>query len=164
MVFPTLAHEVIDNRIKRPILLLLEQHCYWSVLVLGYSAIDTMAFLNLPAEKTDVMRSDFITWADRYVVPEFNGQISGRDLYAARCTILHGGGYSRLSRGCQSHHIVHVIEAEDQNAANEIVTTVDVLVQSILKAIDRFLEDVSKDPNRAVVISSRLQYLTESVR
>src|SRR5215472_16476028 len=60
-------------------------------LVLLYSAIDTLAFLDAPAEYKQSDRGLFIAWCDKYIVPLFReGDLpKGIDLYGARCGLLH---------------------------------------------------------------------------
>ena len=45
----------------------IQNNCLASAVILVLSGIDSMAFLNMPASQTDVTRTDFIKWADRYI-------------------------------------------------------------------------------------------------
>jgi len=56
-----------------------------ATLLLIYAAIDAMAFLNMPANQSDVTRKDFIDWAERYLKFPCKIQLKGSDLYGARC-------------------------------------------------------------------------------
>jgi hypothetical protein len=63
-------------------------------LTLLYSAIDTLSFLAAPADVQYGRGEDFIVWSDKYVVPLVppvfrDGGVTGTDLYAARCDVLH---------------------------------------------------------------------------
>jgi hypothetical protein len=170
-----LVVSVIENGIKQPIQLLLERRQYPAALVLTYSGIDTMAFLNMPARKTDVMRSDFIQWAENYIKLSAKEAITGRDLYAARCSVLHGGAHSRLSRGGDCKLLRHVTaespvprdsatmlgkEPDPQNTAVTVV--IEDLAAAFFRGVDRFLNDASHDEEKASLVELRLDYLVHS--
>jgi hypothetical protein len=68
-------------------------------LMLIYSTIDVMAWLDRDEEANDVTRSDFLRWADTYLLPDSDLGCTAIDLYAARCAILHSySAESRLTR------------------------------------------------------------------
>ena len=138
---------VIEGGIKRPIELVMNAGHYPAALVLTYSGMDTMAFLNMAAERSDVMRSDFITWAERYIQLPGAG-ITARDLYGARCSVLHGGAPSRLSRGAECRP-VHV--------------SVPDLVSAFFRGVDLFLAEIEKVPSQAAVVARRLGYLAAAM-
>jgi hypothetical protein len=162
-----LVADVIENGIRRPIELLMRQHFYPAALILAYSGMDTMAFLNMPAARTDVMRSDFIEWADKYLHLSANPQLTGRDLYAARCSVLHGGAYSRLSRGGECSLIHHFARGSDFDQSTSaapfektaVTVSVENLVTAFFLAVDSFLGEVSEDEHRAEAVQKRLKYL-----
>jgi hypothetical protein len=54
-----------------------------------WCGIDAMAYLALPASNEDVTRSDFVRWVDRYMKFPCEEQLTGLDLYGARCAMLH---------------------------------------------------------------------------
>ena len=58
-------------------------------LVLAYALIDAMAWLARDQKNEDVTRSDFVTWADTYLLQPPTDACSGIDLYGARCGLLH---------------------------------------------------------------------------
>lgn len=61
---------------------------------MAFICIDALANLSRPASKIKVTRSDFIGWVDRYLKahPEQPYQYRGKDVYAARCALLHTYG------------------------------------------------------------------------
>jgi hypothetical protein len=68
-------------------------------LMLIYSTIDVMAWLDHDEEAKDVTRSDFLRWTETYLLPDSDLGCTAIDLYAARCAILHSySAESRLSR------------------------------------------------------------------
>src|SRR4051794_40413015 len=58
-------------------------------LILLYSCIDIMANLDLPRSLQEGRRTDFIRWAEEYLLEESDLPCSGAELYAARCGLLH---------------------------------------------------------------------------
>lgn len=61
---------------------------------MAYICIDTLANLSRPASKKKVTRSDFMEWVDTYLQahPDQPYQYRGKDVYAARCALLHTYG------------------------------------------------------------------------
>jgi hypothetical protein len=106
--------------------------------------MDTMAFLHMPANRVDVMRSDFIAWAQEYVNIPLPERPTGKDLYGTRCTVLHGGAPSRFVREGRGRLI--------QISAVEIA-------QAFFAGIDRFLCELMYDSARAAVANRRFEEL-----
>src|SRR6185437_5506646 len=130
---------VIENGIKRPIRLLMDAHCYPAAVILTYSGMDTMAFLNMPTNRSDVMRSDFIAWAERYVKIAVPDPPTGNDLYGTRCSVLHGGAPSRFTREGRGRLIRHTVEtATDANTV-----AIRELVSAFFAGVDQFVADLA---------------------
>jgi len=75
--------------LQRGIELCLEHKCYLSALTLIYTAIDNLAFLDMPESQQRVTGQDFIKWTDKYLSPERSLGCTASDLYSARCAIVH---------------------------------------------------------------------------
>src|SRR5437016_9238596 len=91
---------VIHKGIRRGIQVTFENGCLGSCLILIYAAMDAMASLERPANVKSVRREDFIAWADKYIRFPCKEQLTGIDLYGARCALIHQYGIeSDLSRG-----------------------------------------------------------------
>ena len=60
-------------------------------IAMSYICIDALANLSRPIEKKKVTRSDFIDWVNTYLTcdPEQQYKYRGKDVYAARCSVLH---------------------------------------------------------------------------
>jgi hypothetical protein len=136
-----LTQIVVERGIKRPIEILLQQRYYPAALILIYSGMDTMAFLSMPVGKTDVMRSDFIAWAQQYI--RLPGVV-GTDLYGARCSILHGGAQSRFIR---------------EGRGRPIVIAPEELAKAFFDGVDRCLLDITNDAGRTETAERRLREL-----
>lgn len=155
---------VIEGGIKHPINILLQERCYSAALVLTYSGMDTMAFLGMPPEKTYVMRSDFMAWTERYVRSPFREEVHARDLYGARCSVLHGGAASRLSQSNECKTLRHSELRFDESLSSKVVIApVGDLVRAFFAGINQFLLDVSRDEERAKLVGERLRYLMETM-
>jgi hypothetical protein len=144
-------HTFLDNGIKRPIRLLLEAQCYPAALTLIYSGIEIMSFLNLPPQRSDVMRSDFISWSERYLTPLIQPRVEGKDLYGARCSVLRGTD-SRLVR--EGHCQMIRYRATSENA---IVLSIQALAHAFFLATDTFLKDQLQDERNFTILSKRLE-------
>lgn len=86
------------NNGYRPILGLLDQvrraqdgGAPIAALAMVYIGIDTMAWLSLPVGTDRQSRTDFCRWVDTYLKAEPTEayQYDGKDVYAARCAVLH---------------------------------------------------------------------------
>jgi len=75
----------INDGIRADLQFNLDACRYRAVLILTYSAMDAMAFLDMPAAQTEVVRKDFTGWASRYIRFPGTEQLTGEDLYGARC-------------------------------------------------------------------------------
>ena len=138
---------VIENGIKRPIRLLLKNECYPAALILTYSGMEMMAFLHLPPDRKDVMRSNFIAWAEKYMIPLLPQHLTGKDLYGARCGAFRGTD-SRLVREGRCN-VVRLPAAELANA--------------FFGGIDSFLRDAERDEAKATLIAQKLELMTETL-
>lgn len=153
---------VIENGIKRPIRILLGHHCHPAALVVTFSGMDTMAYLNMPAAKSDVMRSDFIAWTGKYMRVAGGQQLTGDDLYGARCSVLHGGAHSRFSREGRGKLVSFGAPGSSSRGARDaaqLSISVDVLAAAFFSAIDAFLADLARDEQKASVAHTRLENL-----
>lgn len=67
---------------------------YTQALILLYSAIDTLAWLDVTGETS---RTAFKAWVDAYLIPGSSLSCTSEDLYSARCGLLHT--HAAVSRG-----------------------------------------------------------------
>jgi len=93
-------------------------------LILIYSGIDTLASLNRTKEKEKVTRSDFKDWCNDYLIPGSNLNCSAKDLYAARCGILHTStAVSDSSKKDEASELIYYIGdiSDKQSKYQEII-------------------------------------------
>ncbi len=102
-------NSAIYDGVKRGINVCLESECFGSAVILILSGIDTMANLSMPVGQVDVTRDDFVRWCDRYIRFRGSEQLTGLELYSARCGMLHTYTVeSRLTRSGQCRKLVYM--------------------------------------------------------
>lgn len=156
----------INNGIKRGIQVTVDNGCFGSAVILILSGIDTMAYLGMPADQQEVNKTDFISWAGRYMKFPCEEQLTGIDLYGARCGMLHQYGVrSNLSRSGKCR-MVGYMDASipevryDKNTSKDLIlVSVPALMTTFFEGIDKFLPVIFSDAKKAIVAEKRLQTL-----
>lgn len=122
----------------------------------------------MPSGQMDVTGKDFIDWADRYIEFPCKDQLSGSDLYGARCAMVHTYSvYSKMSREGKVKLIGYmdksVPEVRYNPAVNKDLVLVSVpgLAEAFFKGIDRFLVDVFSNKDRPPIVEERLRDLIQ---
>jgi hypothetical protein len=155
---------VIHQGIKRDIALMLEHRRFRGAVLLTYAGIDTMAFIDMPDSQLEVKKSDFVSWADRYM--KFDRPVTGLELYGARCGLLHSYGIeSRISAGGAGREIGYFsgadagpdVRADPTISPSFVMISVEGLVAAFFRGIDRFLIEVFGDALRRPVAEERLR-------
>jgi hypothetical protein len=153
----------IYGGIKRGIQVAIENDCFDSAVILILSGIDSMAYLAMPANQQDVRRDDFIKWADHYIKFPCKEQLTGFDLYGARCAMLHSYGVvSELSRKGQCRMVGYMdksvpeVRYNPDVAKDFVLVSVPALAEAFSRAIDQFLVDLFADGRRAEIAKKRL--------
>jgi hypothetical protein len=165
-----LANDPIINAvyggIKRDIDVALDNRCLRAAIILIYSGIDTMARLAMDAAKTGVEKSDFIAWVDRYIHFPCKEQLTGLDLYAARCAVLHtyttDSGLSRAGKARRIGYMDHAVPEVVYNAsvdATLVLVSIKALRDSFFAGIDRFFVEAFADAAREAIVEKRLREL-----
>ena len=86
------------NDIIKSIEICLNEKLQIPSLILLYSGIDIMGWLNHPVSMDHRSKDDFIRWVDDYLLPNKKIRCKAVDLYAARCGIIHSYSFaSKLS-------------------------------------------------------------------
>ena len=153
---------VVHKGIKRDIQTALDNKCLRAAVILVYSGIDTMAYLGMPDEQEDVRRDDFVDWAERYIDLDGNRDVSGLDLYGARCAMLHSYSVaSRLSREGKCKEVGYMVcdravIYNPDKSTDLVLVSVHHLAKALLNGIDQFLVHLFADKQRAAVANKRL--------
>ena len=156
--------KAIYGGLKKGIQVAVENNCYASAVILILSGIDSMAFLSMPASQIDVKPPDFKEWADRYIKFPCSEQLTGSDLYGARCAMLHSYGVvSKMSRNGKCRIIGYLSETipeiryDPAIDKNLVLVSVPALAESFYKGIDQFLVDLFANKDKAKVAEERLK-------
>jgi hypothetical protein len=163
------VNNAIYNGIRRGIDVTIQNDCLGSAVILILSSIDAMAYLAMPEKQKDVSKQDFIGWAEKYIRLRGREQLTGADLYGARCAMLHAYGVqSKMSREekCRvilwtSHAVPPIVT--HPNTPGYVMASVPDLRDSLFAGIDRFLIEVFREPKskRATLINRRLDKLVQ---
>ena len=145
----------------------LEERFLTPALVLIYSGIDTLAWLDRRHDQPDVTGNDFIRWVDTYMLPDHRVQCTSADLYGARCGLVHSfSPLSSRSRSGSAKEIYYSwgtarlddlqlsIDSEfgkDQKVAIHL----DLLIEAFTDAVQAFYEALEGNPERQAVVYDR---------
>jgi len=157
---------VVYEGIKGEIRLLLEHGRLRGALLLTLAGIDAMAFLGMAKEKAEVTRLDFIAWADHYIRFPCKEQVTGIELYGARCAALHAyGTESALSREGKCRQVGWTSEMKPEIRSmpekypNVVMASIPAFAEAFFSGVDQFLIDTYADSKRAEIANSRLKKL-----
>lgn len=142
-------------------------------LMLIYAGVDGMAYVSLHEAQLDVHAADFKAWAHKYLLPASGLACTADDLYAARCGIVHSHQVdSRLAREGKARHVwyhvgsegIYLIPFHLKAHVNPIVVPIDQLAAAFQQAVDKFFQDIEKDPPLAKRVWSRAgKYFEEAI-
>ena len=159
---------VIHNGIKNDIRVLLKNDCLSGAAILIYSGIDTMAYLNMPESQDSVTGHDFIKWADYYINFPCEEQLTGIDLYGARCGMLHNYSvYSKLSRQnkCRlisyADKIVPEVVYQPQINKDLVIVSIKALADAFFRGMDEFLIYLFANKAKARVAEKRFKTIVQ---
>ena len=139
-----------------------------ATVIMTYVAIDTMAFLSMPINKTKNGNKEFISWVDTYMKTDEmqSYQYSGKDMWAARCGKLHS--YSVFSdfadkESCKlygyydgSEHLYNPKESE-----RLVLISAHRLVNDFITGLKAFFQDALKDKALKQKIDSRIENVNQ---
>jgi hypothetical protein len=156
----------INEGIRGDIQFNLDNGRFRAVLILTYSAMDTMAFLGMPANQTEVGRKDFIEWASQYICFPGAYQLTGEDLYGARCGLLHTyGSDSKLGRAGQCRRLLYIHGPTSEpvipytGSMALVMVSIPALVRALFGGIDTFLPQLFSDADKKARAEERLDKL-----
>ena len=162
--------KAIYGGIKRGIEVSIKNNCYGSAVTLILSGIDSMAFLNMPASQTDVIRTDFIEWVNRYIKFPCSEKLTGADLYGARCSMLHSYGVvSKMSRDGKCRMVGYLTDTVPEIRYNPdidknlVLVSVPALAESFYKGIDQFLIDLFSNKDKIKIAENRLKSFIQEI-
>lgn len=135
-------------------------------LILLYSGIDIMAWLNMPKSRTEAKTVDFINWVNKYI-PLNDINCSAIDLYAARCALLHSyTADSKLSNKGVAKKFFYAWGSSNETNLQKVIdyygepiisVHVNKLLLGFITGVERFKQDIANDQKLAERISMRSQ-------
>jgi hypothetical protein len=144
----------LDSGIK----VCLEQKLYLPALMLIYSGIDTVGWLD--SLERDATKESFIKWSDTYLLKVKSLACSAIELYAARCGLLHTfSADSRLSYKGEARRICYAwgkADVHDLQLTNDLTAStqkyvavhVNELYEAWHLALVAFTDDLENDTTR----------------
>ena len=155
----------IYSGIKLGISAAFDAKAFGSGLTLIYCGIDSMAWLNMPSGQTDVTRTDFVDWVDSYFDRSFTSQVTGEELYSARCAVVHT--YTNESRSSRSGARMigyklggsPPINFDPRVDKDVLIMELGYFKDAFFKSIDDFLMKAFMDSNKGKLIDQRSQKL-----
>ncbi|MBI5934972.1 MAG: hypothetical protein HY867_14800 [Chloroflexi bacterium] len=145
------------------VLNLLQRHGNMTqLLIILYSAIDTMAWVGLPSG--DITRKGFKDWVNHYLLPGTPLQCTADDLYSARCGILHShtSESSDTSKGAARQIWYYGKEKSKKYIFDQIGNRTDVVAVRVVDLILAFgdgafrhIEDIAKDSEKSKIALER---------
>ena len=129
-----------------------------------------MAYIAMPAGQYDVTRDDFVKWAEQYIKFPCSEQLTGLDLYGARCAMLHSyGTASKLSREGKCRQVGYMDKSVPEvcfapNVSNNLVlVSVPALAEALFAGVDKFLVHMFEDRKKAPIAEQRLKNLVQAI-
>ena len=148
---------------------------FWEpAIILLYSGIDAMAWLDRPQGVHDVTGPDFMRWCDAYLLIPADAAMTSTDLWGARCGLLHSHTgeskkhrerkatkifYSRMRNGRE----INLIQTSSNEHVLPLWVDVDLLFARFKDGVSRFQADLASDDARAQKVYDRVNrsYLIE---
>ena len=147
--------------LQNSIALLREHGFITPLLILTYSLIDILSWLDRSEDHDDVTRTDFQKWTDFYIRPENNLGCTSIDLYGARCSLVHSlSSESMLSRKKEANRVFYVwgnfkeetlLEMIKETGSDERIIPLRIknLITEINRGINEFID--SKGNNEVIL-------------
>jgi hypothetical protein len=130
-----------------------------------------VSFIGLPQGRDAVKGKDYEAWAGQYIHFPCAEQVSGRELYAARCGVLHTfTPDSDLSRTKQARRIVYInahtpeVSYDANEPENIVVMSVQGLYKAFVTGVQQYLADLHSDKAREAQAIARLGTMFHDVQ
>jgi hypothetical protein len=134
-------------------------------LTLIYNAIDVLGAISRNSDKPYADKSDFIRWSEAYLRCNELLNVSGVDLYSARCGILHTyTGHSHQSDRGNARVILYawgnrdILEPQktlEQLGFNEVFVKIESLLDALIGSVGLFCEELDRDDQLRELIQKR---------
>ena len=143
-------------------------------LILIYSGIDIMAWLNLPSNRERNTKADFIEWTTKYLLSNSKLKCSADDLYGARCALVHT--YTAESHSSQRGNAKVIYYAWGDRSSNElqqiinemgyrgIAMHIKELFDAFVNGVELFRKDLSNNTEKAQLVYKRTNKFFINIR
>ncbi len=149
--------------------LCLSNHLRMPALVLIYCGIDFMGFLARAPTSQKINKNDFIHWAESNMDCQKKLGVSGLDLYAARCGMVHNytsdstlskkGKASRIVYAWGNADIVEPTQFLQSLGHPEKFIKIEALFDAFTHGIDVFGEELTRDREFTSLVLERSRKL-----
>jgi len=154
------------NNIIKSIELCLNAKLQISSLILLYSGIDIIAWLNRPVSKEFANKEDFIRWVDDYLLPNSNIKYEAINLYAARCAIIHSYSFSsRLSEEGKAKEIYYAWgnanakllqnDIDGRSKKSAIAIHINDFLEAFKEGVEKFKLSIKSDKEKEKIVCGR---------
>ena len=161
------------DQVFRAIEMCLASGLWESSLILLYSTMDAMAWLDRPVEAPDVTSTHFISWCDRYLLDPVDEGVTSTDIYAARCGMLHS--HTAESRRFREGKVIKLFYSRKTEAGElnldqlkflpvwPMWVDMDVIIPRMKAAVEKFRTAVEAVPEKRNLVRDRIldSYLVE---
>lgn len=135
--------------------LLYENRLLGQMLVIMYSAIDTMGLLDAPPSTKKATGETFQNWVRKYLLKKNNFEFNALDLWAARCAVLHTfTAESELSNSGKAKKIFYISGNTDMTLVQALTegarsidngTNVPAIIEDVHLAFSSSLQNFSQN-------------------
>ena len=141
-----------------------------AAVALAFVCIDTLAYLSMPSEQTSQARSDFISWVNTHLKGDTSQpyQYEGRDVYAARCSVLHVFGSREENRTGRTitirkfgYHDGGLHAFDPSVSSNLVIIGVASFLNDVVIAVGSFIAECKVDISLRRRVEGRLATLLQ---
>lgn len=132
----------------------LDEEQIMPALVLMYTGIEIVS--KMGSKPLESSRAAFVRWIDRYVLETGRFDVTGIDLYAARCGVIHAfspdsnlykEGKARRIAYAWGNADVHKLHASINALSYDLAALhLNTFVHALMTGIADFMDDLSSDP------------------
>ena len=140
-------------------------------VAMAFICIDTLANLSRPADKKKVTRSDFKEWVNTHLKGHADQpyQYRGKDVYAARCALLHKYGSEAELHEEDPDTIMFVYhnggkhQYAPSKKKNLAIIGTKSFINDVIHAVDSFLKLCKKDSTLRQLVGERLPSVLQTM-
>ena len=140
-----------------------------ATVAMAFICIDTMGYLSMPNGQSQQTKTDFMAWADAYLKghPSQPYPYHSKDVYAARCSLLHAFGSEAETHRKDSsikkfgYHDGGKHAYDPGTSKDLVIIGVASLVNDVAIGVSEFMEACKKDPDLQARVEGRLPGLLD---